>query len=284
VAGVPFYAKRFVSGLQLSESLIHLEKLSLLNISSSLDLLGENVKTLNQTKEFTQEYLRMLDAIAAAPRKLNSHVSLKLTMLGLDISPTACEENLYQILEKADKLNIRVCLDMEGTKYTEVTMQIYEKACSKFRSPEIVLQAYLHRTKSDVERVLKANGRFRLCKGAYKESATNAIQKMPEIVENYKLLVSHALLNANYVCIATHDDQLIEFCKAFIVEHKVPKSRYEFQMLYGMRSETWKELASAGHPFTVYMPYGADWKAYYSRRLAERKENVFFVLKNMFRK
>ena len=204
-------------------------------------------------------------------------------MLGLDIDHEFCFENLCKILKTADQTKSRVALDMEGTDYTERTLAMYERAAKEFTSPEIVLQAYLMRTENDINRVLAANGKLRLCKGAYKEPAEKALQKMPQIVENYKKLIQHLLLNGKRVCIASHDDEIIEFCFQFIEENNIPKDRYEFQMLYGMREKTWSRIREKGHNMTIYVPYGEDWQAYYSRRLTERKENVFFVLKNLFK-
>ncbi len=265
----------------MDEAFTQVAALNAKNISVTLDLLGENITSLEQAKKFTDEYVDMLGKISS--QKLSSHVSVKLTMLGLDINEDVCFENLKAILSTADALKNRVALDMEGTPYTERTLRIYEAAAKEFASPEIVLQAYLHRTEKDIERVLKANGRLRLCKGAYKEKPEHALQKMPDIVENYKKLALRLFKEANRVCLATHDDELIGFCKEQIRLGQVSKDRYEFQMLYGMRAKTWESIAGEGHNMTVYLPYGEHWQAYYSRRLAERKENVFFVLKNLFR-
>jgi proline dehydrogenase len=281
MSGIPFYAKRWVSGSTLNEALNQVVILNSKNIAVTLDLLGENITSLEQAKAFTGDYVEMLGRIAA--QNLKSHVSVKLTMLGLDINEDVCFENLKTILRKADAIGNRVALDMEGTPYTERTLRIYEAAAKEFSSPEIVLQAYLHRTEKDLDRVLQANGRLRLCKGAYKEKPEHALQKMPAIVENYKKLASRLLKEAKRVCLATHDDELINFCKQEIAGGCVPAERYEFQMLYGMRAKTWESIAGEGHNMTIYLPYGEQWQAYYSRRLAERKENVFFVLKNLFR-
>jgi len=281
MASIPFYARRFVSGANMADALTSVEKLNARKVSASLDLLGENITSETQARACTAEYVRLLEAIAT--RKIDSHVSLKLTMLGLDISESLCVQLLGEVLAKADALGNRVALDMEGTPYTERTLAMYEAASRDFRSPEIVLQAYLKRTEADVERVLKANGRLRLCKGAYREPDTLALQDMKDIRANYMKLAERALREAKRVCLATHDDALIDALKAFIAREKIPKERYEFQMLYGMREKTWFRLADEGHNVTVYVPYGEHWQAYYSRRLAERKENVFFVLKNLFR-
>jgi proline dehydrogenase len=281
MSSIPFYAKRWVSGATMTEALAQVVELNSKKISVTLDLLGENITSLEQAKVCTNEYVEMLEKISN--QKLSSHVSVKLTMLGLDINEDVCFENLKSILAKADTLGNRVALDMEGTPYTERTLRIYEAASQQFKSPEIVLQAYLHRTEKDIERVLKANGRLRLCKGAYKEKPEHALQKMTDIVKNYQKLAGRLLREANRVCLASHDDTIINFCKQEIRTASVPKDRYEFQMLYGMRSKTWESIANEGHNMTVYLPYGEHWQAYYSRRLAERKENIFFVLKNLFR-
>lgn len=266
----------------MEEALREVTKLNDDGISASLDLLGENVSEKSQTVAFTQEYVDLITKIHE--RKIDSHVSVKLTMLGLDIDPEFCYENLSKILKTADNFKNRVALDMEGTPYTERTLALYERAAKEFASPEIVLQAYLKRTEADIERVLKANGKLRLCKGAYKEPVEHAYQSMTEIVSQYHKHVSYLLKKANKVCIASHDDNVIDFCKEVIAKEKIDRERYEFQMLFGLRSETWRKIVKEGHSMTVYTPYGTDWQAYFSRRLAERKENVFFVLKNLFKK
>ncbi|MCA2959995.1 MAG: proline dehydrogenase family protein [Silvanigrellales bacterium] len=284
MGSVPFFARRWISGTTMPEALERVKALNARRVSATLDLLGENITSEAQARACTSEYIRMLESISGG--SIDSHVSLKLTMLGLDIDEELCFSLLSEVLRKADALGNRVALDMEGSPYTERTLRIYEAAAKSFRSPEIVLQAYLKRTEADVERVMRANGRFRLCKGAYKESADVAFKDMPSIQAQYLKLAKRALSNSAagaHVCLATHDDTLIDALKAFIAENKIPKERYEFQMLYGMREKTWYRLAEEGHPITVYIPYGREWQAYYARRLAERKENIFFVLKNLFR-
>ncbi|APJ03232.1 proline dehydrogenase family protein [Silvanigrella aquatica] len=281
MGSIPFYAKRFVSGSNCEEAFTVVEKLNEKKISVTLDVLGENIKDKPQALKFVEEYDILLKRIAE--KKIDCYVSVKLTMLGLDIDHEFCYENLSRILKIADENNIRVAMDMEGTDYTERTIAMYERAAKEFKSPEIVLQAYLLRTEADINRILAANGKIRLCKGAYKEAPEKALQKMPLIVENYKKLIEKLLLNGRRVCIASHDDEVIEYCISFIEKNKIPNDRYEFQMLYGMREKTWHRLREKGHNMTIYVPYGEDWQAYYSRRLTERKENVFFVLKNLFK-
>jgi proline dehydrogenase len=281
MASVPFFAKRFVSGTALPDAASAALSLNEKGISASLDLLGENITKESEAQACADEYVRILECINS--QKINAHVSLKLTMLGLDISQDLSKKLLSQVLTKADEINCRVALDMEGSAYTERTLATYEWACKLFKSPEAVLQAYLKRTPEDMMRVIEANGKFRLCKGAYKETAEVAFQSMADIRRQYLKLAELALPRCNHICLATHDDELINSLKLYISTNSIPKSKYEFQMLYGMREKTWSLLAQEGHPFTVYLPYGEHWQAYYSRRLTERKENVFFVLKNMFK-
>jgi proline dehydrogenase len=281
MGSIPFYAKRFVSGSNFEEAFSVVEKLNEKKICATLDVLGENIKNKPQALKFVEEYDMLLKRIAE--KKLDCYASIKLTMLGLDIDHEFCYENLTRILKIADNFNIRIAMDMEGTDYTERTLAMYERAAKEFKTPEIVLQAYLLRTENDINRVIAANGKIRLCKGAYKEPPEKAFQKMPLIVENYKKLIQKLLLQGQRICIASHDDEVIDFCINFIENNNIPKDRYEFQMLYGMREKTWSKIREKSHNMTVYVPYGEEWQAYYARRLTERKENVFFVLKNLFK-
>lgn len=278
---IPFLARRFVSGTTAGEAIAAAKKLKQQNITSTLDLLGENITDPAETKAAAAAYAQLVQLMS--DQGVEPYISVKLTMLGLDQSAELCEENLSQVLRVADERNGRVCMDMEGSAYTERTIATYEWACKQFRSPEIVLQAYLHRTREDAERVLKANGRLRLCKGAYKEPPAVALQNMRDIRKNYLEILEILLVKSQRVCIASHDDHIINNALAALERLSVPRDRYEFQMLYGLRAKTWSSLAARGHNMTVYVPYGEHWQAYYARRLAERKENVFFILRNLFR-
>ncbi len=265
----------------MQEALEVVKELNRKNLSASLDVLGENIKNSSDCYKFTQEYIQLLEQIEG--QKLKSHVSVKLTMLGLDLDRDLCEHNITQILKAADAFRNRVAFDMEGTPYTDRTLDMYFKMAKMFKSPEIVLQAYLHRTPADLKKVLEIGGRFRLCKGAYKENSNVALQDMASIRKQYLSLIDLALTSGQRICIASHDDEVIKHCKQKIKAENIDKERYEFQMLYGMRKKTWEDIAKEGHNMTVYVPYGTDWQAYYSRRLMERKENVFFVVKNLFK-
>ncbi len=280
-ASVPFYAKRFVAGISATQAVEVAQELSSRGIASTLDLLGENIKEAAEVEVCAAAYIDLLEQMHNCG--LPPYISIKLTMLGLDLSPQLCREKLNTVLAAADSVHGRVAFDMEGSDYTERTISLYEESAKLYKSPEIVLQAYLHRTVSDVQRVIAANGRLRLCKGAYKEPRQHALQKMKDIRRNYLELLEPLLEQADRVCIATHDDAIIEAAEKFIKGLKVGKDRYEFQMLYGLREKSWERIAKKGHNMTVYVPYGTSWQAYFARRLAERKENVFFILKNLVR-
>ncbi len=275
-----FFARRFVAGETSGRALSVVKILNQKNVRATVDFLGEDVADAAETERNTAEYLKVMEEMKRDG--IQGHVSLKLSMLGLRIDEALCDRNLAAICQKADDLGYRVAIDMEGTDLTEKTLQAYERAARQFKAPEIVLQAYLHRTPADIERVMAVSGKLRLCKGAYKEPANLALQSMDEIVERYKELMKGLLQKAKHVAIATHDDRLINFCRSYITEQKIPATRYEFQMLYGMRRPTWFQLANQGHPMCVYVPYGQQWLPYFRRRLMERK-TIKFLAKNFFR-
>lgn len=278
---IPFYARRFVAGLTFTEAADAVASLNSEGIQLSLDILGENVKDENEAKAAGRDYIELVKSIVA--RQLKSHISIKLTMLGLDISESLTERLLSDLLTAAKQAGIFVRIDMEGTPYTERTVAMYLKMRQQFDNVGIVLQAYLHRTAEDLNRVIDAGGRVRLCKGAYKEPATHAIQNMAEIRTNYMKLARLLMTKGNYPAFATHDDHLIKSVLALSQEVGRDKKEFEMQMLYGLRRQTWLDLVRQGYNMRVYVPYGSSWYPYFSRRLRERKENVFFILRNLFK-
>jgi proline dehydrogenase len=256
------------------------------SIDTTVDLLGENLRDRPRIEASAQAYVSLLEALHGAG--LTPYISIKLTMLGLDVDPGLSLALASRVARRADELGGRVCLDMEGSGYTERTLAIYEQLSKNHKSAEIVLQAQLHRTREDIHRVLAAGGRMRLCKGAYKETSGHALQRMDEIRTRFIELLEVLLPRAQRTCIATHDDAIIHAAERLLSssapgDSKIPTESYEFQMLYGLRRRTWTALRQKGHNFTVYVPYGLEWQPYYRRRLAERKENVLFILKNFLR-
>ncbi len=281
---LPFaLAKRFVAAETFEETIPKIKAINDKEIRVTLDLLGENVKEKTTADETVEIYIQLLENIHAA--KLTSTISIKLTMMGLDIDEEYCRNNLYKLLEKARELNSFVRIDMEASDYTQSTIDIYKEAYKKYgKHVGIVIQAYLHRTAKDIDDLAETGADVRLCKGAYKEPGNIAIQSMPEIREAFKNYTKVLLEKTGFPRIATHDDELINWVKQYTEEQKISKDRFEFQMLYGLREETMEELVKAGYHARVYVPYGTMWFPYFKRRLMERKENIFFVLKTMFKK
>jgi len=281
MSGIPFFARRFVAGVTLEEAIQSVLPLGPQGIQTTLDILGENVKTELEARQAFNDYCKVVDAIAR--HKLRSYISIKLTMLGLDMSETLAEDLLKQLLLKAQEHGIFIRLDMEGTPYTEKTVSMFLKVFQQHKNLSIVLQAYLKRTAGDVDRVNAAGGRIRLCKGAYREPANLAFQSMGEIRENYLKLARKLMEKGTHPAFATHDDALIDAVKALAREYKKSSEDFEFQMLYGLRRPTWSQLVKEGYNIRIYVPFGTTWYPYFSRRLRERKENVLFILTNLFK-
>ena len=251
-------------------------------ISATLDVLGENVRDKASAQAAAERYLTTLDWIERG--QIQSNVSLKLTQMGLDIDQEFCHSNLVRICERAARAGNFVRVDMEGSKHTDATLSLVLDLYREHQNVGIVIQAYLRRSAADLQRVNEMGVRVRLCKGAYKEPAAIAYQKMPEIRENFKKLAETLFTKGNYPAIATHDDQLIDWTRYYVRQNQINPAHFELQMLYGVRPETQRTLARQGYRVRVYVPYGTHWLPYFSRRLRERKENVYFVLRNLFKR
>lgn len=280
---LPFIlAKRFVAGEEFGQAIGAVRELNSKGIAVSLDLLGENVKSREVADQTLVDYQDLIKGIA--DEGLNSSISIKLTMLGLDIDADYTFDNLSRLLETAKSNGIFVRIDMEGSDYTDLTVSTFKKAKESFGSNVgIVLQAYLHRTAHDINELAGINADVRICKGAYSEPPNLAIRSMSEIRNAYRLYATTLLQRTSYPRIATHDDELINWTKSYTNTEGIGKERYEFQMLYGLRQPTCEMLAEDGYNVRVYVPYGTMWFPYFTRRLKERKENVFFVLSAMFK-
>jgi proline dehydrogenase len=274
-------AKRFVAGHTVDEAVAAVRKLNEQGITATLDVLGENVTERNAAEAAMSSYLRTLDEIRHS--NVRANVSLKLTQMGLDIEREFCLANLVRICERASVLQGFVRIDMEGSNYTQKTLDLFYDLFQRHNNVGIVIQAYLHRSLKDTQQLIDLGVRVRLCKGAYKEPPKLALQKMPEIRENFKKLAEALLQEGDYPALATHDDELISWVKSFTASHGIGKEKFEFQMLYGVRPDTQRKLAAEGYNMRVYVPYGTHWLPYFYRRLRERKENVYFVLKHLFR-
>jgi proline dehydrogenase len=277
------FAKRFVAGETLDEAITAVAALNRKGISASLDLLGESVTNEREARAAGAQYLAVLDRIHE--KQLDANVSLKLTAMGLDVSEELCISVMHDILDRARELSTFVRLDMEGSSYTERTLNLFaDRLYPVYRDHVgIVLQSYLYRTRSDVERAVLLGCRVRLCKGAYKELASVAFPEKKEVDGNY-VLCMHRLLDAgNYPGIATHDPKIIDDAKRYVADHQIDRSRFEFQMLYGIRRDMQEQLVREGYRMRVYVPFGTQWYPYLMRRLAERPANVAFITGNVIR-
>jgi proline dehydrogenase len=277
------FANRFVAGETLESALGAVSRLNAAGITASLDLLGESVHNEAEARAAGQAYVNMLDRIYE--RKANANVSVKLTAMGLDISEDLCVSIMQKILQRAREYRTFVRIDMESSEYTQRTMDIFEQRLyPEYREHVgIVLQSYLYRTYADVEHAILSKARVRLCKGAYKEPETVAYPVKKDVDANY-IRCMHALMHyGNYPGIATHDEAIIKEAKRFAKEHQIAASRFEFQMLYGVRRDLQDQLVREGHRMRVYVPFGTQWYPYLMRRLAERPANVAFLTGNVFK-
>lgn len=274
-----FLAGRFVAGETAQDAVAAGRRLRARGIKATFDHLGEDVldrETARRAADANKELLRLI------PEDVERNVSIKLSSMGQEISREFCLENAATIVEEARKVGGFVRLDMEGSKTTDSTLDIFRELRKQFDNLGIVLQASLHRTLGDVKEAIERGDRVRLCKGAYREPASVALQNMADIRESFKTCARLLLEKGRSPAIATHDESLIQDALRFSREAKIPPSSFEFQMLYGLRSRRWSELVAAGQNVRIYVPYGTHWIPYFTRRLRERKENVLFVLRNFF--
>ena len=273
------FVRRFVAGTTYADTVPHLQKLAEQGIRTTLNLLGEDYSDKKQAQAMLREYLSIIEQLPPS----DCYLSIKLTMLGLSLGEDFCQGLLTELLSAAAQRQVFVRLDMEGSNYTEKTLSIYEQVKRQYPNVGIVIQAYLHRTVADLARLKEVDARIRLCKGAYKESPTIAYQSLADIRRNYLRLTDSLLKDFSYPAFATHDDYLIEQVRTLADQYDVADDRFEFQMLYGMRRRAWSRLRAQGHNLRVYLPFGDNWFPYYRRRLLERKENIYFLLRNLFR-
>jgi proline dehydrogenase len=277
------FARRFVAGETLPEALDAVRQLNAGQITASLDLLGESVSNERDARAAGQSYVGMLDRIRE--RALDANVSLKLTAMGLDISEELCVSIMHEVLGRAHANASFVRIDMESSEYTERTLRLFEDRFYPAYKHHvgIVLQSYLYRTWADVERAIALQCRVRLCKGAYKEPPAVAFRDKEDVDRNY-VKCMHALLeHGHYPGIATHDPAIIAEARRFTSERGIDPSRFEFQMLYGVRRDLQERLVREGYRMRVYVPFGTQWYPYLMRRLAERPANVAFITANVMR-
>jgi proline dehydrogenase len=274
-------AYRFVAGDRLDDAARAVAELNRRGWSASLDHLGENVTEEKAARSATDDYLAAFERIAA--EKLDANVSVKLTQLGLDIAPELCQKLLTSVLLRAQQLDNFVRVDMEGSLYTQRTLDLVLGLHERFPNCGVVLQSYLYRTSEDVVRANAAKVRVRLVKGAYDEPPTVAFSKKADVDARYEAEMQELLLNGVYPAIATHDDRLIEATTRFARAREIAPDRFEFQMLYGIRRDLQDRLLREGYRVRIYVPYGTEWYPYLMRRLAERPANLLFIVRSLIR-
>jgi proline dehydrogenase len=280
------FSSRFVAGTQVEDALRATQAVNQSGLSVSVDNLGENVTNVEEAKQSAQLYHQMLDQIAV--RRLNANVSLKLTHMGLDVDEKLAYELATGLVRKAASMTPKnfVRVDMEGSPYTQRTLDFVHEL---HRVPGnqgcvgAVIQAYMRRSESDVEKLLSERIRIRLCKGAYKEPPELAFQPKPEVDANYVKLMKILMKSGVYHGLATHDEKIIHQATEFAIKENIPRDAFEFQMLYGIRRDLQQSLVRDGWKMRVYIPFGTEWYPYLMRRLAERPANALFIAKNLFR-
>lgn len=275
-------SSRFVAGLESEDVLRATSALNRDGIAATLDSLGENVHTPEEAQRSAAIYHQLLDAIGE--RRLQANVSVKLTQMGMDLSPGLAEQVVHGLVEHAVSVGTFVRLDMEGSAYTQATLDMVCRLHQRFPgSVGVVIQAYLRRSAADVSMLLAQGIRIRLCKGAYQEPSTIAFPDKAEVDANYMRLTEMLLTSGVYHGIATHDPQIIAATQKLAREKSIPREAFEFQMLYGIRRDLQRSLVAEGYRMRVYVPFGHEWYPYFMRRLAERPANVLFLARNFFR-
>jgi proline dehydrogenase len=270
---------RFIAGERLDDALDALERLREQGLRWTVDVLGESVSSRQMAEAAAQRYLDTLDALTA--RGLEANVSLKLTQMGLDVDAAFCRDNVARVVDRAREVGAFVRIDMEDHTHTAITLEIARWLHARYAEVGVVIQSYLRRSGSDVERLIEEQVRVRLCKGAYDEPASVAYVHKAEVDQRFVELMERLLLAGRYPALGTHDERLIEQAIDFCARHDIGPERFEFQMLYGVRRDLQERLIGQGYTVRVYVPYGGQWYPYYMRRLGERPANVLFLLRSV---
>jgi proline dehydrogenase len=271
--------------MEVEDALRACEALNRLGISATLDSLGENVSTAEAARRSAGVYHRLLDAIKS--RGLDANVSVKLSQMGMELDEKLAYQVVSELVEHAVTAHSFVRVDMEGTEYTQATIDLVRNLHGKPGNGShtgIVIQAYLFRSEQDVKSLLADGIRIRLCKGAYQEPPDRAFPDKKDVDANFVKLMKMLLASGVYHGIATHDEKMIEATRQFVDEQGIDPASFEFQMLYGVRRDLQKALVADGFRMRVYVPFGTEWYPYFMRRLAERPANALFIAKNMLKR
>jgi proline dehydrogenase len=276
-------AARFVAGETLDECVAVLRRLNDAGLHANTTLLGEAIPNTAGAAVVTQEYEGILERLVA--EKLKANVALKLTHLGLSFDEEVAFDNVERLVVRAGELGTFLRIDMEQSEHVDATLQIYERLrTAGHDAVGTVLQSYLYRTPDDLERLLPSKPNLRIVKGAYLEPASIAYPEKRDVDRAYVDLVERGLREGAYIAVATHDETIIRHVLAFTERQSIPRDRFEFQMLYGVRPALQRSIAAEGYKVLVATPYGPDWYPYLMRRLAERPANLGFFLRNLVRR
>lgn len=277
---VRFFSRRYIAGETLQSAVDLVKQLNSKGIYATLDVLGEAVKNKEEAIEAKQQIITSFDAIVN--NNLMANMSIKPTQMGLAIDEEFAYEQILEIVKYAHEINNFVRIDMEDSPYTDATIKVYKRIFEDFSNVGIVLQAYLKRTYNDAVLLNKLGTNYRLCKGIYVEPASIAYKDKQAIRDNYVKVLELMLKNGNYVGIATHDKYLIDEAYRLIEEYKVPKDKFEFQMLLGVKEDLRDKINSDGYKIRIYVPYGKDWYPYSIRRLKENPQIAGHIVRNLF--
>jgi proline dehydrogenase len=276
------FARRFIAGHTVEDAIAVARDLEAQGLTQTLDLLGESVADEAGAAAATDAYLDLMPAVVEAD--IDRNLSIKLTQLGLDLDRDLCVANLRAILARARDDGFFVRIDMEDSRYTQATLDVFEQMWREgLTNVGVVLQSALRRSEDDLAQVLALGARVRLVKGAYKEPASVAYQSRREVDDAYLRLLGRLLPHGTFPAIATHDEAMIDATKALAREHGITQDRFEFQMLFGVRRDLQRSLRAEGYGMRVYVPFGREWFPYFMRRLGERPANVAFVVSSLWR-
>ncbi|HEV2983824.1 MAG TPA: proline dehydrogenase family protein [Vicinamibacterales bacterium] len=274
------FARRFIAGESVQEAIEAARAIEARRMRLTLDLLGESVTNLEEADAATRQYVSVVDAVVQSGIERN--ISLKLTQLGLDVDKASAVDNLRKILERAEPVGFFIRVDMENSPYTDVTLEVFETLWGHgHRQIGVVLQAALHRSEADLQRLNALGARVRLVKGAYKEPKSVAYQKKADVDAAYCRMLQTLLTDGCRPAIATHDPAMIDAARRWARERHVSPDTFEFQMLYGIRRDLQTMLVNEGYLVRVYVPFGREWFPYFMRRLGERPANVGFVVRGL---
>jgi proline dehydrogenase len=277
---VKIFAQRYIAGDTLQDAIRVVKELNSRGIYATMDVLGEAIQTKSEALQAKKECLEVLEAIK--DNNLMANLSVKPTQLGLALDKEYGLKETAEVVARAKELNNFVRLDMEDSPYTDATFELLKCLREKFDNVGVVVQAYLKRTLSDVQLLNKIGTNYRLCKGIYIEPEEIAYKDKQKIRDNYLEILKTMLKDGNYVGIATHDDYLVNGALKLLKELNVPKDKYEFQMLYGVKEDLRDKINEAGHKIRIYVPFGKQWYKYSIRRLKENPQVAWYITKSIF--